>query len=145
MTAKEDFWLAMSRGGAVVELDRSECVDLLGAGTVGRLGYVTDDGPRVVPVNYVLAEDRVVFRTTAYGEVARAASGRRIAFEVDDVDEFFRAGWSVLVVGTADLLSEADLGRLSPRTWPEPWAAGPRTLFLQIPVGDVTGRRVLPA
>lgn len=47
MTAR-DFWLALSRGGRVEELDRSECLELLAAVSVGRLGsvnHVADQTP----------------------------------------------------------------------------------------------------
>ena len=73
MTEPEGFWLAMSGGAGVRTLDRVECLDLLPAKRVGRLGYVTDDGPRIVPLNYTTTPDSVVVRTLAYGEVARSA------------------------------------------------------------------------
>jgi nitroimidazol reductase NimA-like FMN-containing flavoprotein (pyridoxamine 5'-phosphate oxidase superfamily) len=47
--------------------------ELLGAMSVGRIAYTTDDGPRVLPVNYVLEGESVVFRTVSDGEVHRHA------------------------------------------------------------------------
>ncbi len=73
MTEPDGFWLAMSGGAGVRILDRVECLDLLPAKQVGRLGYVTDDGPRIVPLNYITTPDSIVVRTLAYGEVARNA------------------------------------------------------------------------
>jgi hypothetical protein len=48
--------------------------ELLGAMSVGRIAYTTDDGPRVLPVNYVLEGESVVFRTVSDGEVHRHAN-----------------------------------------------------------------------
>ena len=101
MTTYEDYWLAMSRGATVVELDPVECRRLLEAKKVGRLALVRDGAPIIMPMNYVLTEDRLVFRTLASGEASRAVDSP-VAFEVDDIDDFLEAGWSVVVTGTAD-------------------------------------------
>lgn len=142
MSTYEDYWLAMSRGATVVELDPVECRRLLEAKKVGRLALVRDGAPMIMPMNYVLTEDRLVFRTLAFGEASRAVDSP-VAFEVDDIDDFLEAGWSVVVTGTAALLTEAELSRLG---WeaPIPWAEGPRTLFVAVPLDRVTGRRLLP-
>lgn len=145
MTADTDFWLALSRGGRVLELNRAECLELLAHEKVGRIGYVTEDGPRIVPVNFALVEGLLVLRTLAYGEVARGALNQQVAFEVDGFDDFLRAGWSVLLVGTARLLDAGELRRQHPADLPDPWAEGPRTLFLALPLTHLSGRRVLPS
>ena len=67
-----------------------------------------------------------------------------MAFEVDDIDDFLEAGWSVVVSGTAELLTEAELNRLAGGEAPEPWVEGPRTLFLAIPIEQVSGRQLVP-
>ena len=46
-----------------MELDRQECMELLAAKAVGRLAYVVDNGARILPFNYVVAEDSVILRT----------------------------------------------------------------------------------
>jgi nitroimidazol reductase NimA-like FMN-containing flavoprotein (pyridoxamine 5'-phosphate oxidase superfamily) len=49
---------------AVVEpLDEAECLRLISAGGVGRIGYSGRYGPTVLPVNFALSEQAVVFRT----------------------------------------------------------------------------------
>ena len=141
MTTHEDYWLALSHGARVADLERDESLRLLAAKKVGRLAFWQDSAPTVLPMNYVLVDDRVVVRTVAHGAAARAL-GTTVAFEVDDIDDFLEAGWSVLVVGTAELLTEEQVGRLRLDRAPEPWAEGPRTLFLAIGLDQVTGRRV---
>jgi uncharacterized protein len=66
------------------------------------------------------------------------------AFEIDDVDEFFESGWSVLAVGVAQLLTEADFQRLRFGRIPEPWADGPRILFVKLPLLQLSGRQLVP-
>ena len=142
MTAHEDYWLAMSRGARVVDLDRAESLRLLAAKKVGRLAFVHDGAPMIMPMNFTLADGRLIFRTLAHGLVAHAVDNA-VAFEVDDIDDFLEAGWSVVVAGTAALLNEEELAALHGNA-PEPWAEGPRTLFLAVPVDHVTGRQLVP-
>lgn len=142
MSAHEDFWLALARGAKIVELDRAESLRLLGAKKVGRLAFVHDGEPLIMPMNFTVADERIVFRTLAHGAAARALD-TTVAFEVDDIDDFLEAGWSVVVTGTATLLTEEELSRLR-ETAPEPWAEGPRTLFVAISTERVSGRQLIP-
>lgn len=142
MTTADQFWF-LSGGTGLQTLDRIKCLDLLPTKQVGRLGYVTEDGPRIVPLNYVTTTDAIVVRTLAYGEGARYSVDQRVAFEVDELDESRRSGWSVLVVGTARMVSVEELEQILTRGGPEPWAGGTRTLFLRIPLTTVTGRQVM--
>jgi len=119
-------------------------LDLLTAKKVGRIGFLAEDGPVVLPMNYVLSGDHIIVRTVAFGVVARSAIDQKVAFEVDDVDDFLEAGWSVLVRGAGTLLSDDQLEQLTSSPSPDPWAEGPRTLFFSIACEQVSGRRLLP-
>jgi nitroimidazol reductase NimA-like FMN-containing flavoprotein (pyridoxamine 5'-phosphate oxidase superfamily) len=140
----EDYWPAVSSGGKIVELDRAESLELLTAKKVGRIGFLAEDGPVVLPMNYVVNGDHIIVRTVAFGVVARSAIDQKVAFEVDDVDDFLEAGWSVLVRGAGTLLSDDQLEQLKSSASPDPWAEGPRTLFFSITCDQVSGRRLLP-
>lgn len=142
MTAHEDYWLAMSQGARIVDLDRAESLRLLAAKKVGRLAFLNDGAPMIMPMNFTLADERVIFRTLAHGSGARAVNSV-VAFEVDDIDDFLEAGWSVVVSGTAELLTEEELTRLRGDA-PAPWAEGPRTLFVAVTIDRVTGRQLIP-
>ncbi len=145
MTANEAHWLTTSGRAKLVELDRGEAVELLTSKKVGRLGFLGEDGPQILPLNYVMIDDHVIVRTVAYGVVANAVLDQRVAFEVDDVDDFLQAGWSVLVIGPAQLLSDAQFELLRAGTEPQPWAEGARTLFISISCQRVSGRRLIPS
>jgi hypothetical protein len=99
MTLDNAAWSLLDRGGRLETLDRDECRRLLGSTTIGRLGYCTDFGPRIVPMNYTLVSESVTFRTGIDTEAAHQLFDHPIAFEVDQVDEFLQAGWSVLCRG----------------------------------------------
>ena len=58
----------------------------------GRVALCTDSGPQIVPVNYSVVEDSIVFRTTPYSVLGTYAWKTRLAFEVDHIDYEQRQG-----------------------------------------------------
>jgi general stress protein 26 len=124
-------------------LPPDECRELLAAKAVGRVGFNGPDGPQMLPVNYVLFRNDIFFRTEADSALAEAMRNSRVAFEVDDIDEFMQRGWSVLVVGDAELVDDPDLlVELWGDQGPKPWAVGLRTQFVRIRPIRLTGRRI---
>lgn len=127
----------------LVELSVAECRDLLETDTVGRVGFVTPAGPRIVPVNYALVGDAIEVRTTTLSELAVYAPGSEIVFEIDQLDSDRRRGWSVVAHGVCERLA-VPLGDGWDRSHPgpEPWAGGVRPVWLVLPWRELTGRRV---
>ncbi|MFI9151644.1 pyridoxamine 5'-phosphate oxidase family protein [Streptomyces sp. NPDC053367] len=130
----------------LVDLGPQECRRLLSTHGVGRIAVSAPDGhPAVVPVNYEVMDDAIVFRT-APDSVPAAAVGTEVAFEVDHVDEAMSQGWSVLAVGPASVVTEPDaVRRLAQRAHTEPWAGGAREMWVSIRPTRLTGRRIVPA
>ncbi len=127
----------------VEELTESKCRQLLGGGVFGRIGLCTPDGPVILPVNYSVVSESVVFRTSADGVVAHHDWSSRMAFEVDHVDYADQKGWSVLAVGEARPIEDADELAQVLKTWePRPWAGGPRPLHVRLVWDRLTGRRI---
>jgi len=65
------------------ELSKSECFGLLARERVGRVVFVDDLGPIVMPANFVLDRHMVVFRTDGGTKLDAAVRGSRVAFEID--------------------------------------------------------------
>ncbi|MCC5477769.1 pyridoxamine 5'-phosphate oxidase family protein [Streptomyces barringtoniae] len=128
------------------DLTPAECHMLLSTHGVGRVSVSTPDGrPAVVPVNYDVVDDAIVFRT-APESVAAAAAEREVAFEVDHVDEALSQGWSVLAVGPASVVTDPDtVRRLTRQAHTTPWAGGGREMWVSIRPTSLTGRRIGPA
>jgi len=125
------------------ELTAVECRDLLQTREVGRVAVCTPRGPMILPVNYVLDGQAVVFRTAPYGVLGRHAWNGRVAFEVDHIDTATRSGWSVLATGTGGLVEDAEqLALIRAFHNPQPWAPGSRLLYVRVPWDELTGRRV---
>jgi len=130
------------------ELDEAECLRLIASGGIGRIGFSGRYGPTVMPVNYQLYDGSIVFRTaqdSATDEDLRtgiANAEYKVAFEIDDFDTAARAGWSVLIQGSAHHVeSEAERASVA-GAGVDPWPGGDRELFLRITPMRITGRRV---
>lgn len=123
------------------ELTPRECWDLLSNADVGRLAVCLGEAPEIFPVNYVVANGTVVFRTAAGLKHVSARLHRLVTFEVDDVDHETGIAWSVVVKGRARDMS-ADTEQAFARTLPlRPMHAGAKHLFVRIEPDLVTGRR----
>ena len=124
------------------ELSVTECLGLVRSLSVGRLA-VNRPGlpPLVVPVNYVVESETILFRTGP-GTKFDALCREPVSFQVDFIDPFHRTGWSVLVEGSAALVSSSPSSeRKAPQV--ESWVADPRQALLAcLTPTAVSGRRI---
>jgi nitroimidazol reductase NimA-like FMN-containing flavoprotein (pyridoxamine 5'-phosphate oxidase superfamily) len=128
---------------AASALTHDQCMALLASTTVGRVAVTSRALPAVVPVNYLLAGNRIVFRTKRSGMLARACDDAVVGFQVDDLEVSGRSGWSVLVVGVARLLEgSADLRALELNLVSAVDGFG-GDQFVGITLGQVSGRLVV--
>ncbi len=126
------------------ELTADECLRLLDDHTFGRLAFMDHVGvlPMIVPVNYVLHDDRITFRTGAGSKLGTALRGEPVAFEVDGLDPADRTGWSVLVRGHAEVVTDTlELAALW-ETPLQPWAPGAKPYYVRIEPRRISGRRI---
>jgi nitroimidazol reductase NimA-like FMN-containing flavoprotein (pyridoxamine 5'-phosphate oxidase superfamily) len=124
---------------SVRELTRDECLELLREGRIGRVSVTDQALPVIVPVNYVLDHD-VVFRTRTGGLLDRSCRGQVVAFEIDDLAADGTSGWSVLVVGVADVIGDGERVRAMSSRLVSALDAT-TDLFMRISLTQVSGRR----
>jgi uncharacterized protein len=124
-------------------LSEGECRRLLNAGGVGRVAVNTPDGPHIVPVNYAVHDDAVVFRTTPCSILGTHGWRDRLAFEVDHLDHQRWRGWSVVAAGPGEIVEDADELAAIQTVWdPRPWAGGHRPLYIRLRWDRLTGRQI---
>jgi uncharacterized protein len=125
-------------------LTTAECRELLDRHHFGRLGLMNYVGvfPSIIPVNYLLNEDKIVIRTDAGSKLNAALRGAPVAFEVDGVDETRQVGWSVVVRGHADEVTNEDKLAELRQTPLLAWHPGPKPHYVQINASQVSGRRI---
>jgi uncharacterized protein len=120
-----------------------ECLRLLGSHTVklGRVGFDSDDGLIILPVNYRLWGGSIVFRTDGGSKLTAVLDQRPLAFEVDDVQPAWKEGWSVLVQGHGRLVEDPDEVQAITDTGLVAWG-GADDHIIEIQSGRITGRRL---
>jgi uncharacterized protein len=129
---------------SLTALSHRDCVALLSGARVGRAVFTERAMPAVVPVNFIVSDDAIVMCTAADTRLAGAATRGVLAFQVDDIDPSTRSGWSVVVVGVAELVDGSEeQARL--RCLLEPWAPGRNEVYIRLPLKVVTGRQILPS
>jgi uncharacterized protein len=123
-------------------IGQDECLQLLSSARIGRLALSVRALPVVLPVNFALAPDGIVIRTGAETKLDQACDHAVVAFEVDGFDAITETGWSVLVQGTATVLSAPaelhDVTLLGLAPWGNPHADA----FVKVGLDLVTGRRL---
>ncbi len=98
----------------------------------------------VLPVNYRLDGDLIVFRTDA-GLKLDSVPLRHVVFEVDHLDSVVKTGWSVLVRGFArDVTTALGEPYESMRSGPlATWAPGPKTHWIAVQIEAISGRQIV--
>lgn len=129
----------------IVRLSEDECWALLQQSEVGRLAISIGDHPDIFPVNHIVDQGAVVFRSAAGTKLAASVLGRAVAFEVDGLDVEAGEAWSVVVKGRARLVEnmwemmDADDLPLFP------WHRGPKPNVVRIEPDEISGRRFYAA
>lgn len=128
-----------TRSEPVVILSERESWDLLGSVALGRLVTAVDDEAHIFPVNFVVQNRTILFRTAAGTKLISAAINNQVLFEADEhnVDE----GWSVIVRGIARTLRTDDELDEAERAQLLPWTATSKTHYVRVSPVRVTGRR----
>lgn len=123
-------------------LSAGACEALLRAGDLGRVALVAADGPHIVPVNYTVTGSAVLVRTSPGSELALVASGSRIAFEVDHVEDSDGRGWSVVVRGPAETVEDPVEVRRLEAAWPaRPWTSNQGRVLVRLRWDVISGRQ----
>ena len=126
----------------VEHLTVESCLSLLEQHLVGRLALVDEQGPLILPVNYLLDRGTVVLRSDPGLKVDVANDHAPAAFEIDGVDHTRRLGWSVLVRGRLTQVTDPEererLGSLELA----PYVGGDKSHLLRLDSWSITGRRI---
>ncbi|MFF5780464.1 pyridoxamine 5'-phosphate oxidase family protein [Streptomyces virginiae] len=129
-------------------LDRSEALRLLGTVSLGRIVFTHQALPVIRPMSHIVHGEDVLVQLDAGAShaslVARPGEpGIVLAYEADAIDPDTHLGWSVVVVGYAELVVNRDEAeRLAALL--DPWRNEAMPRILRIRSELVTGFRLWP-
>ncbi len=125
----------------VTVLSEDQCWNLLSGVALGRLVTVVDGKPEIFPVNFVVQNDTLLFRTAEGTKLFGAVVNSQVLFEVDD--HTAAEGWSVIVRGTArPLWTDSEITEAE-RAGLYPWIATVKQHYVRIAPSGLSGRRFM--
>lgn len=124
-------------------LDRSRCLGLLATVELGRVALSDRALPIIVPVEFWLSGDDIVFRTTGGLLATAAREGHIVCFEADSGGRAPH-DWSVLVVGELGV-AEQPVDRPAALAREAPWRLDRPGETVCLPTGVMSGRLLAPS
>ena len=140
-------WREGDHGDEPLELlSESDCWTLLRHVDVGRLATPTSHGGvDVFPVNHIVDQGSIVFRTDKGTKVSNAVDASEVAFEADNAactyDEQRDDPWSVVVHGVAELIANDSELFDSFELVVRPWHVSNKPYYIRLVPTAVSGRR----
>ena len=131
-----------SPAGSLEILSEHQCRELLATRNVGRIAFPLGDETEIFPVNYATDGSIVVFRTAPGTKLAQSVQSR-VAFEVDDWDIEAQVGWSVVLKGVAQEVTEGTdpFSKALRARQVAPLAPGEREHWIAVYPAQLSGRR----
>jgi nitroimidazol reductase NimA-like FMN-containing flavoprotein (pyridoxamine 5'-phosphate oxidase superfamily) len=122
----------------VTLLSEDESWDLLSSVSLGRLVTSIAGEPEIFPVNFVVQDHTVLFRTAEGTKLFLAVTNSKVAFEADDHN--LAEGWSVIVKGHAQVLTTDAEIQKAERAQLRPWVATLKLHYVRVIPSAITGR-----
>ena len=126
-------------GQPVTELSEDESWKLLSSLALGRLVTTVDGRAEIFPVNFVVQHRTLLFRTAEGTKLLSTIMNNQVVFEADDHN--VAEGWSVIVRGTAQMLTTAAEIDTAEHAGLYPWVATEKLRFVRITPTEISGRR----
>ena len=123
----------------VVAADDDGMWSLLRSTPLGRLGVVAGGELDIFPINYVVDEKTIVFRTAEGTKLVELTARSNVVFEIDGYTE--HDAWSVVVKGTAERLDrQLEIDRAD--TLPlRPWIPTDKYVYVRVAPTSLRDRK----
>lgn len=124
--------------GPVKNLSEQESRDRLKSVTLGRIVVRRSDDIDIFPVNYVMDDENLYFRTAEGNKLFTINLNQDVLFEVDEVRD--GVAWSVVIRGTADLVRDSKEIVAIDALDLKPWVPTLKYNYVRIAPGEISGR-----
>ena len=124
--------------GPITVLSDDESWNRLKSVSLGRLVTRVGDQLELFPVNFVTQDGTVLFRTAEGTKLFSTVMNDKVLFEADD--HTVAEGWSVIVRGTARLLTGAEEIQEADRAGLMPWVPTEKLRYVRVTPTELTAR-----
>lgn len=133
---------AMSENTDVIQnLSDEESLELLATKTFGRLVVRRNDDMDLFPLNYLVHEGEIYFRTAEGSKLFSLTLNNDVLFEADNVDGDSQEAWSVVVKGTARTLSSNAEIEAADQLPLKPWLPTLKYNYVVVSPNEISGRK----
>lgn len=137
--------IAVTDWSGLEVLDLATSLELLASVPVGRVAMIDRGELFIAPVNHVVVGRGIAFRSGIGAKLDAGVMRHLVSFEADDYDVDARTGWSVVVKGRAELVTDPEAVAALEERGVMPWSSPDvRTHWVVVHPAAVTGRRILP-
>lgn len=132
----------MSENNDVIrKLSDEESLELLSTKTFGRLVVRRKDDMDLFPLNYVVHEGNIYFRTAEGSKLFSLTLNDDVLFEADHVDAEAQEAWSVIVKGSARALTSTSDIEKADELPLKPWLPTLKYNYVVVTPKDISGRK----
>lgn len=133
---------AMSENTDVIQnLSGEESLELLATKTFGRLVVRRNDDMDLFPLNYLVHEGEIYFRTAEGSKLFSLTLNNDVLFEADNVDGDSQEAWSVVVKGTARTLTSNAEIEAADQLPLKPWLPTLKYNYVVVSPNEISGRK----
>ncbi|MDO5032069.1 pyridoxamine 5'-phosphate oxidase family protein [Corynebacterium sp.] len=120
-------------------LKDDEALELMGTQQLGRLVVRMHEDMDLYPVNFVVSEGKIFFRTAEGSKLVNVLLNDKVLFEADDHTN--EKAWSVIVKGHARILETNDDIHKADDLPLKPWLPTLKYNYVEITPDSISGRR----
>lgn len=132
----------MSENTDVIQnLSGEESLELLATKTFGRLVVRRNDDMDLFPLNYLVHEGEIYFRTAEGSKLFSLTLNNDVLFEADNVDGDSQEAWSVVVKGTARTLTSNAEIEAADQLPLKPWLPTLKYNYVVVSPNEISGRK----
>ena len=132
----------MSENTDVIQnLSDEESLELLATKTFGRLVVRRNDDMDLFPLNYLVHEGEIYFRTAEGSKLFSLTLNNDVLFEADNVDGDSQEAWSVVVKGTARTLTSNAEIEAADQLPLKPWLPTLKYNYVVVSPNEISGRK----
>ncbi len=125
----------------VTTLSDSESLELLSSKSFGRLVVRRKDDMDLFPLNYIVHEGAIYFRTAEGSKLFTLTLNDDVLFEADHVDHDHQHAWSVIIKGSAHTVdSNEECSKLDELDL-KPWLPTRKYNYVKVEPKHISGRK----